>query len=189
MRCHDSRFGATEFNPGFGCGRFHPFRDRKGRGVPTLYGASTLDGAFSETLFHGIPIRGPGRIVRRGSLKPMLISTLAPVRDLTLVQLHGYGLRRLGISRAELIETDSDHYGETVRWAQALHACDEAVDGLVWVSRQHDTSSAVVLFGDRVQRGHLRVVEPPLALYVDPGYEMVERAAEAAGISVVAVPE
>lgn len=189
IRCHDSRFGATEFNPGFGSGRFHPFKDRAGRAVPTLYGASSLDGAFSETIFHGVSIRGPGRIVRRGSLKPMLVSTLASVRDLTLVQLHGYGLRRLGISRAELIETDSDRYGETVRWAQALHDRDESVDGLIWVSRQHDTSSALVLFGDRVQRKHLRVIEPPLPLYVDPGFDLVERAAETAGISVVAVPE
>ncbi|MFL6293279.1 MAG: RES family NAD+ phosphorylase [Thermoanaerobaculia bacterium] len=189
MRCHDSRFGATEFNPGIGSGRFHPFADRAGRGVPTLYGAGTLDGAFSETLFHGVSVRGPGRIIRRGSLKPMLVSTLAPDRDLTLVQLHGYGLRRLGISRAELIETDSDRYGETVLWARALHAWDESIDGLVWVSRQHDTSAALVLFGDRVRREQLRVIEPPLPLYVDPGFDMVERAAQAAGISVVAVPE
>ncbi|MFL6199491.1 MAG: RES family NAD+ phosphorylase [Thermoanaerobaculia bacterium] len=189
VRCHDSRFGATEFNPGIGSGRFHPFADRAGRGVPTLYGAGTLDGAFSETLFHGVSVRGPGRIIRRGSLKPMLVSTLAPDRDLTLVQLHGYGLRRLGISRAELIETDSDRYGETVLWARALHAWDESIDGLVWVSRQHDTSAALVLFGDRVRREQLRVIEPPLPLYVDPGFDMVERAAQAAGISVVAVPE
>ena len=189
VRCHDSRFGATEFNPGFGRGRFHPFQDRAGHGVPTLYGASTLDGAFSETLFHGLPVRGPGRIIRRGSLRALLVSTLAPDRDLTLVQLHGYGLRRLGISRAELIETHSDRYGETVRWAQALHALDESIDGLVWVSRQHDTSSALVLFGDRVRREHLQVIEPPLPLYFDPGFDMVERAAEAAGITVVAVPE
>jgi RES domain len=189
VRCHDSRFGATEFNPGFGCGRFHPFQDRAGRGVPTLYGASSLDGAFSETLFHNVPVRGPDRIVRRGSLKPMLISTLAPGRDLTLVQLHGHGLSRLGILRSELIETDPDHYRETVRWAQALHAWAESVDGLVWVSRQHDTSSALVLFGDRILREHLRVIEPPLPLYADPGFELVERVAEQAGISVVAVPE
>lgn len=189
VRCHDSRFGATEFNPGFGRGRFHPFQERTGRGVPTLYGASSLEGAFSETLFHAVSVRGPERIVRRGSLKTMLVSTLAPARNLTLVQLHGYGLRRLGISRAELIDADSDRYGETVLWAQALHAWDESVDGLVWVSRQHDTSSALVLFGDRVRREHLRVIEPPLALYVDPGFDMVERAAEAAGISVVTVPE
>jgi hypothetical protein len=189
FRCHDSRFGATEFNPGVGRGRFHPFLDRAGHSVPTLYGASSLDGALSETIFHGIPVRGPDRNVRRGTLKAMLVSTLAPARELTLARLHGHGLRRLGISRVELIEAGPDRYGETVLWAQALHARDKRIDGLIWVSRQYDSSSALILFGDRVRREHLMVLEPPLPLYVDPGFEMVERVAEQAGISVVAVPE
>lgn len=179
VRCHRSVFGATEFNPGFGRGRFHPFGD-----VPTLYGAGSLDGALSETVFHDVPIRGASRCILRSSLKTMLVSVLAPRRDLQLVQLHGYGLRRLGTSRAELVESGADQYGQTARWAEALHDCGDGIDGLVWVSRQHDTSLALVLFGDRVRRADLEVIEPPLPLYLGAGFEEVQRAAEQAEITV-----
>jgi hypothetical protein len=115
----------------------------------------------------------------------MVLSTLASERELHLAQLYGHGLRRLEIARTELIETDSDQYDRTVPWAAALHASDPAVDGLVWVSRQHDDAYAMVLFGDRVARQDLRVVEPPLPLDLDAGFEEVRRAAEQAGITIV----
>jgi len=156
--------------------------------VPVLYGSAALDGAFSETLFHSVPVRGPKRAVRRGSLKSMLISTLAATRELMLAQLHGYGIGRLGISRGELIETGPNRYSQTVLWAQALHACNQRIDGLVWVSRQHDTSLSLVLFGDRVRRAELAIVEPPLPLYPESGFAMVQEAAEKAGIGVVTIP-
>ena len=185
VRCHDSRFGATEFNPGLGRGRFHPFRAATGSMVPTLYGASSLNGALSETVFHGVPLRGSVRTILRPVLKPMLVSTVVAVRELTLAQLHGFGLRRLEVSRAELIESGAAHYGETVRWAHALHACDDRIDGLVWVSRQYDTAFSLVLFGDRVVRRDLKVAEPPLPLYTGPGFDGVQEAAEQAGITVL----
>ena len=185
VRCHDSRFGATEFNSGFGCGRFHPFRTERNSTVPTLYGASSLNGALSETLFHEVPIRAPIRVVFRNALKPMMVSTVVPVRGLTLAQLHGHGLRRLKISRAELIESDAARYGETVLWAQALHACKDRIDGLIWVSRQFDTAFSLVLFGDRVDRRDLKVAEPPLPIYLGPGFDEVRQASEQAGIIVL----
>ncbi|HYG61476.1 MAG TPA: RES family NAD+ phosphorylase [Thermoanaerobaculia bacterium] len=188
LRCHDVRFGASEFNPGVGRGRFHPLRDLDGRPVPTLYAADNPEGAFSETIFHEMPVRGPEKILRRLSLVPTVLSTLAATRDLTLAQLHGYGLSRIGVTRSELIEVGSEHYGETAAWARALHACDGRdgrIDGLVWVSRQHDDAYALVLFGDRVARRDLVVVEPPLPLYQGPGYLAVQSAAERAGITII----
>ncbi len=35
-RCHGSKLGAGEFNPGLGRGRFHPFVDGEGVPVPTM---------------------------------------------------------------------------------------------------------------------------------------------------------
>lgn len=182
VRCHDVRFGATEFNPGHGRGRFHPFVDGSGNVVPTLYAADRLEGALSETIFHDIPVRGEGKRLRRVRFDPFLVSSLACERELTLVQLHGYGLSRIGVSRAELIETEADGYAGTVAWARALHAADARIDGLLWVSRQHDESHALVLFGDRVQRSDLRVVKSPLPLGFGEGLSAVEHAAEQAGI-------
>jgi len=185
VRCHDSRFGATELNPGLGHGRFHPFEDSHGHKVPTLYGASTLDGWLAETVFHQVPVRGPEKLIRRDSLRPMLVSTIASRRDLALIQLHGYGLTRLGVTHGELIEAEARQYSRTTAWAAALHARLQGADGLVWVSRKHDTSRALVLFGDRIARGDLEVVDPPLPLFLGPGYAEVQRAAEQAGITIL----
>jgi hypothetical protein len=185
VRCHDSRFGATEFNPGFGRGRFHPFQDAQGVAVLTLYGASGLMGALSESIFHQIPVRGPVRAIRRSTLRPMQVSVLAPGRDLKLVQLYDFGLRRLEVSRVELIDSEAAHYPRTAAWAAALHAWSGEVDGLVWVSRLHDTAFALVLFGDRVARRDLEVVEPPLPIFLGEGLARVQEAAEQAKITIL----
>ncbi|HET9212293.1 MAG TPA: RES family NAD+ phosphorylase [Thermoanaerobaculia bacterium] len=185
MRSHKSDFGATELNPGYGSGRFHPFTDSRGQAVPTLYGSSCLEGALAETVFHGVPIRGRGRYLRSSVLKTYLVSVVMPRRDLRLVQLHGFGLRRLGLSRSELIDSDPSQYERTVRWAAALYAWSQEIDGLVWVSRQYDTSRSLVLFGDRVRREDLEVAEVPLPLGKGIGLKKVQRAAEQAGIAIL----
>ena len=185
MRCHDSSFGATELNPGFGHGRFHPFEDSHGRRVPTLYGASNLDGSLSESVFHNVPVRGPGKLILRSVLRPMLVSTIAARRNLALVQLHGHGLTRLGINHSELIDSEARRYSRSVTWAAALHARLQEADGLVWVSRKFNTSFALVLFGDRVERSDLEVVDPPLPLFLGTGYAEVQRVAEQAGIMIL----
>lgn len=182
VRCHDARFGATEFNPGVGRGRFHPFPNVEGTVVPALYASDRMEGALSETIFHDIPVRGEGKRLLRARFDSYLVSSLACERDLTLVQLHGFGLSRIGVSRAELIETEADGYARTVAWARALHAADVGSDGLLWVSRQHDESHALVLFGDRVRRPDLWVVKSPLPLGFGEGLSAVEHAAEQAGI-------
>ncbi len=184
LRCHDSRFGATEFNPGLGDGRFHPMADEEGRSIPTLYASTTPNGALSETVFHNVPIRGPRRRIRLPTLRSLMLSTLTPRRDLQLAQLHGHGLRRLQVSRRDLVESEASQYAWTRRWGESIHRSRD-VDGLVWVSRQHDTSFAAVLFGDRVARDDLEVLEPPLPLAWGPGLERVWQAAEAADILVV----
>lgn len=185
IRCHDSSFGATEFNPGVGHSRFHPFQDSRGVVVPTIYGSNTLDGSFSESIFHNVPLRGPGKSIRRSALTPIQVSTIAARRNLTLVQLHGHGLNRLGVSRAELIDSTARQYARTASWAAVLHARKRDADGLVWVSRKHDTSLALVLFGDRVARGDLEVVKSPLPLFSGAGYDEVKRAADRAGITIL----
>jgi hypothetical protein len=137
-----------------------------------------------ESVFHNVPVRGPDRAIRHSALRAMVISTLAPRRDLALVQLHGHGLGRLGISREDLIDCAARDYPRTVIWAAALHAQLGKVDGLAWVSRKYDTSFSLVLFGDRVDRSDLEVVEPPLPLYLGAGYVEVQRAAGLAGVTI-----
>jgi hypothetical protein len=186
VRCHSVRFGATEFNPGFGSGRFHPFTDLAGKGaVPVLYAADDLDGCLSETIFHNVPVTGRDKRVGRFSLEEMVVSTLTCERELTLVQLFGFGLRRLGMSRLELIESGADDYRATAAWARSFYTSSRSIDGLIWVSRQKDDSRALVLFGDRVARSSLKIDRHPLALYVSPGFDEVQQAAEKAGILIL----
>lgn len=165
-------------------GRFHPFTDGEGKRVPTLYAADDLEGALSETVFHNVPVRGPRKRVAKLALQPMIASVLACDRDLTLVKLYGPGLSRLGVSRAELIETTPEHYERTAAWAQALHASDASIDGLIWVSRQNDATQALVLFGDRVERSSLQVIEAPKPLYFSPGLDEAQRLANQADITI-----
>jgi hypothetical protein len=185
IRCHNARFGPTSFNPGLGSGRFHPFEEAHGNRVPILYAAEHPDGALAETIFHDVPARGPAKRIRRSSLRPLVLSALSCARDLSLAQLFGFGLRRLGVTRPELIETSKKRYPRTTAWARALHRSDEKVDGLVWVSRQNDEARSVVLFGDRVPSSAFQSVGASLPLHDGPGYDLVRSAADRAGILIV----
>lgn len=186
VRCHASDLGATEFNPGLGPGhRFDPIKTLAGKIIPTLYGSNSMDGALSETVFHSVPVRGPDKAVLSRKLDTLLVSTLASSRDLRLVQLHGHGAKRLGTNRQELIESEADQYETTRKWAEALHESAGEMDGLIWVSRQYDTSFSLVLFGDRVERRSLQVIKPPLPLAFGSGLEAVQEAAEKAAILLI----
>ena len=186
-RVHPSTYGATEFNPGTGQpirrGRFHPIRDSQDRPIPTLYAADRIDGALSETVFHNV-IHGSAAI-RRQRLKIQLLSTIALERDVTLVDLTGHGLRKLGLRRNQLLESESAHYEKTARWAAVLHASDNKIDGLMWVSRQFDTAKAAMFFGDRLASNDLSIINMPSPLYQGAGFRRVQQIATAAEILIV----
>lgn len=189
MRIFAHAYPPDAFNPGQGNpdvrGRFHFVADRAGRVVPALYGADQENGAIAEAVFHDVPIAGPGRIVLASRLDALSLAVLRPTRSLRLVQLLGHGPRRLEIRAANLTDTEASEYPRTVAWAQALHAALPGVDGLLWMSRQFNAARALVLFGDRVPAGALLVDRPPLLLSVGRGRSLVDRAANAAGITLV----
>jgi hypothetical protein len=184
LRCHDTRFAATEFNRTGSEGRFRPVRS-KGRIVGTVYGAQDDAGAIAESVFRPIPVGTAVRQVGRARLVPLMISTLASNRTLRLASLHGNGLRRAGASRAQLIDSEADQYAALAAWGQALHDCPATPDGIIWRSRHYDDSYTFMLFGDRVRRHDLQVVEPPLPLAVGRGLERVMELAEQADITII----
>jgi hypothetical protein len=153
--------------------------------VATLYAADEAAGAISETVFHDVPVDNPNKRVRKSRFDTVLLSTLAPKRDLRLVRLHGHGFHRLNVSRAKLIESEADRYPQLAPWGQALHDCPANADGLLWRSRHYDDSYACLLFGDRVGRRELEVVAPSLPLVLGRGLELVEQLAEDAEITLV----
>lgn len=188
VRVFNHAYRPNAFNPGTGGGirgRFHFFASAAGAVVPAMYGSDHEDGAISETVFHDVPIRGPGRMVLESRLTSLSIVTLLPARELRLAALLGFGLRRFLTTPEELTSTDPVEYPDTVAWAQALHAVDPDLDGLVWMSRQFNAARALVLFGDRVSSRHLLVDAPPLPLVLGPGRMKVDDAANRAGITIV----
>ena len=189
FRCHDSAFGGTQYNPSpNGASRFRPFR-ADGTVVPVIYGADVFQGALAETVFHGV-LGGDGESrVFSSRFRTWQRSLIAPKRDLRLVDLSTFGLRRLGLERRHLIDTGPDAYPYTARWATVLHAHAERPDGLLWVSRLYDLARSLILFGTRVPFTDLEVVDVPLPLGVDPGLSNLRAAAEEAAITLVEDPE
>lgn len=186
-RCFDIGWGSRSFHTGDDAhrGRFSPFiPEGSTHPLAVLYGAGDVDGAVYETVFHDVPVRGVKR-VPRAKLLHRVVLALAPRRDLSLVNLTSEGLRRLGLTRQQLIDSDARSYLGTAAWARALHSHPHHFDGLLWVSRQRDTSLALVLFGDRVEIDDLEVApEVPLTLGAGAGLEIVCAAAGRAGITV-----
>jgi hypothetical protein len=187
IRCHHIEMGATEFNTTEVSRRFRPVAGAKGT-VPTIYVSDLDQGALSETVFHDVPVQDKARRVQRRALIHMVLSTIAPTRQLRLVRLHGAGLRRLQVTHGKLIETSSRQYRRTALWGQALYDCDPDFDGLIWRSRQFNDSYALMLWGGRVDRfKHLKFdrTQAPLPLYVGEGLEKVQQLADDCGITVI----
>lgn len=186
VRVHDRYRGGIDFNSSpEPVARFRPIGKPV---VPTMYAGVDEDVALAEGLFHDVPIR-PG-IVRQyplAGLNGRVISELAPTRDLALIQLHGYGLQRLGLTHGELIETPAAAYEWTTRWARALHAADPQADGLVWMSRRFTGRRAIMLWRGKGRVGHndLAVTMPACPLWEGLGHELALEAAQRAGIRLI----
>lgn len=182
FRVHSEGVAANTFHPGYGRGRFHPIRSAAARAIPTLYAADKINGALSESVFRDITADGR---VHREDLRPLLLSRLIQETELQLIDLTGLAIRRLGLTRAELIEAPPRQYRDTARWAEALHGACPVAHGLMWVSRQFDTAKAIVLFGDRVAERSLRDEENSEPLHRGRGFQRVCEAAALANVTVV----
>jgi hypothetical protein len=184
-RCHDAKLKPTEFNPGFGRGRFHPISTTSGQPIPTLYGADSAAGMLSESVFRGVPARGSGKRIFKSALGGFALSLLSTHRHLRLADLGGHGLMRLGLRRDELTASGPSCYSKTSRWAEAIHRDRPDLDGLMWVPRHNDRTLAVMLFGDRVAPGTLSALGDTLPLVGGTGLRYVLDAAEAADVTVI----
>lgn len=155
-RVHLAHYGATAFNPGVhGNARFSPIRNAEGQPIPTLYAGASLACALMETVFHDVPHVPGFKSLDRARFIRQVHSTLTLRQPLQLVDLASIPLRRLGISRRQLIDTEKGTYPATRRWAEAIHTQCPSAQGLSWISRQDDSARALVLFGDRIEAGAL----------------------------------
>lgn len=184
VRVHPASHGARAFNRSARPARFRPVRSG-GHIVGSLYGAEGPWAALSETALRDVPVAGPRRALPLASVSGLVISRLRPRRDLALIELHGFGLRRLGLLRSEVIDTTAGGYPATAALAQRLFERAPNADGLVWMSRHLDSQRALMLFSGRVSGRDLAPLGPGLPLGFGRGLVALAEAAEAAGITLL----
>ena len=144
-------YAGVEFNPGLkGNARFSPIKNASGASIPTLYGGTTFDCAAMETVFHDVPFAPGLKIYDKAKLADQVYSQVAPQGELVLADLSVTALRKLGIKRSQIIDTEKDRYPAARPWAEAIHAQCPDIQGLCWISRQDDRALAGMLFGDRI---------------------------------------
>jgi hypothetical protein len=142
-RVHDVAYPADSFNPGYAPAwpdyRFSFFGDPP---VPALYAADTVIAALSETLLRDVPYEGGSILLEQ--VEQRALSAVTTVRELRMLQMHGDGFRRHRVAPQDITLTSPRDYPKTVLWGQAAY--DAGLDGIVWMSRHHNTSRAYVFF-------------------------------------------
>lgn len=183
-RVHPNALDPRRFNPGIRTrrGRFHPIKDAVRNLIPTLYAADKIDGALSETVFHNVVAGG---VILRAELATRSITRIDLVRDIVVADLRGHGLRKLKLKRTQLLECEAVHYSDSARWAEAIHASNPDLNGMIWILRQFDKSTALLAFGDRLNETDFVEHGPPEPLDRGRRYRDVQRAASTADIVVV----
>lgn len=186
-RVHHVQYGVVQFNPGLrGNARFSPIRNARGEPIPTLYGGSSFACAAMETVFHDVPFAPGFKAWDKNKLHGQMHSHFEPAGELLLADLGSKALRKLGVPRKALIDTEKDQYPLTRLWAEAIHAQCPQVQGLCWTSRQDDSAHALVLFGDRVGDEALRALAPSRSLLGDAAaYGELLALAEQIGVAIV----
>lgn len=186
-RIHLNLYASGAFNPGLkGNARFSPIKAADGASIPTLYGGTTFDCAAMETVFHDVPFAAGLKTFDKQKLTDQVYSQVTPKRNLGLVDLSTTALRKLGVQRSQLIDTEKDAYPNARKWAEAIHARCPRAEGLCWVSRQDDRALAIVLFGDRVATSDLSPSGAPRNLLTDiPLYADLVALADRVGVNLV----
>lgn len=186
-RVHLDAYAADQFNRGVaGNARFSPIQDDGGNPIPTLYAGTTMACALMESVFHDVPHGLGFKTLDKAKLERQRHSTIEVLDQLELVDLGSVSLRKLGIQRKQLIDTEKDQYPITRQWAQAIYRQCPRAQGLVWVSRQDDHSKAFVIFGNRVASGTIRQTgESRDLLHAADAYSEVVDMASRIGVHLV----
>ncbi len=186
-RVHHENYAANQFNPGLrGNARFSPIQDAEGEPISTMYAGVTKNCAMMETIFHDVSFAPGLKTFDKSKLEGQVHSTLEVLEDLELVDLASVALRKLGITRKQLIDTEKDQYPMTRQWAEKLYAQCPTAQGLVWISRQDDTARAMMFFGDRISPQSLGQTALSLSLIHDTStYDEVLELAERLDVLIV----
>ncbi len=186
-RIHQSKYGPVEFNSSkVGNARFSPIQTPAGDAIPTMYAGENFDCAAMETIYHDVPIAPGLKTLDQGKLVGQVHSVFITREELRLADLRTKALRKLGLQRTDLIDTEKDQYPKTRVVGVDIYARRADVQGLLWTSRQDDSAKALVLFGDRIGPDALLPVGSSRDLVVDEkAYDEVVELGERIGVLVV----
>ena len=166
-RVHHQQHASLRFNDSrLANARFSPIFDADGNLIPTIYAAGDVKSALMETLLHDAPSPAHGFIYLAPVPEPRLLVQLTNTAPLLLANMQTLGLRRVGLRRSELIDSDKLAYPLTRAFAGALHAARRDIQGLIWHSRQNH-GDAIVLFGDRLAPDDLAVAADAVSVADD----------------------
>ena len=183
-RIHAENLTGDTFNPGFGFSRFAPIGPVSKR-VSTAYAAEEFEAAVYETIFHDLDPAQSFKTYPLARLAAICCSVLRVASPLALRSFLAPDLMKLGVARNQLIDTPSREFPDTRRWSAALHRKDRATHGMIWESRPYPSSKAMMLFGDRMPAGALKIVSTA-RIDTDPSLAMRFRAlADRSGVTLV----
>ena len=113
------------------------------------------------------------------------MGSLKPAAALHLVDLTTVGLRRLGLARAEVIDSDPVDFPVTRQLSTWLFVNKPAAQGICWISRQNDEGRAVLLFAPRLGSVKLAVATEDEIFTDEPHLDALLTLAERLGAGVI----
>jgi hypothetical protein len=189
-RVHSKDYPALSFNPSLiSNARFSPFPGNDGTVVASLYAGSSVKAALMETVFHEVPAPSAKAILlERNIIERKWVRTdIASTQPLSLVDLTSVGLRRIGLSRQDVIDTNSDRYPITQGFARELYQHFPHAHGICWVSRLYDEGTCIVLYEDRIEDGTLVQTSSHLSVLADPTMSEILDLVDQLGMNYVPV--
>ena len=132
--------------------RFSPFQRADKSTVASLYAGDSVKAALMETVFHEVSVPSSKAILAQHAIsaRRWVITRIEATQSLALVDLTSPGLRRIGLSRSDLIDTNATSYSTTQKFARDLYMHFPNAQGIRWVSRLYDEGVCIVLWEDRI---------------------------------------
>lgn len=167
---HHASTRADTFSEGWGDTRFAPILTETQEPVHTYYVANTPAAAYMESLLHDVSLSPPG-MFEVASLSYFHLVRLRLPASLHYVSFHTPYLPRLGITRAQLIDSLPATYGRTRRWSQAAYLQRPGAEAVGYGSRRDDSARCMMLFKQRLP-------DPPFEILSDESMAIEPRRAE-----------
>ena len=157
-RVHSDNYDGHGFNPCRGPeARFTHLKDAHGNCIPSLYAATTFDGAAYETIFRGRPSKF--QVLPRQKIDDRVLSRLQLSETLELVPLFTPELSNWDLDPTGFFAAHVSVYPHCRALGFRCWRDNPTAQGLIWSSVRDSGAHAMLLFGDRIAPGVLRLLE------------------------------